>query len=133
MENEEAVNKKVLIVEEVEDDVSIRNILRDTLMAEGFGVLDAKNGEEGLDIALQYHPDLILLDIVMPKMNGLAMLKKLREDEWGKTARVIILTNYDDNEKIAEAMGNEVFQYLIKSDIKLESLIKMIKSKIPKA
>ncbi|MBI3633810.1 MAG: response regulator [Candidatus Vogelbacteria bacterium] len=129
MESKEVVNKRILIVEEVEDDVSIRNILRDKLAAEGFGVLEAKNGEEGLSVALQYHPDVILLDIVMPKMNGMVMLKKLREDKWGKTARVIILTNYGDNEKIADVMGNEVFQYLIKSDVKLEEVIQMIRYK----
>ena len=120
-------NKKVLVIEEVEDDALLRRVLHDKLVLEGFGVLEANNGEEGLAVALERHPDLILLDILMPKMGGLAMLKKLREDEWGKTARVIILTNYDDVEKIADALGNRVFEYYLKADTPLDELIRKVK------
>ena len=105
-------------------------MLHDKLVLEGFGVLEANNGEEGLAVALERHPDLILLDILMPKMGGLAMLKKLREDEWGKTARVIILTNYDDVEKIADALGNRVFEYYLKADTPLDELIRKVKENL---
>ena len=123
-------NKKVLVIEEVEDDALLRRVLHDKLVLEGFGVLEANNGEEGLAVALERHPDLILLDILMPKMGGLAMLKKLREDEWGKTARVIILTNYDDVEKIADALGNRVFEYYLKADTPLDELVQKVKESL---
>lgn len=65
-----------------------------------FTVSTAGDGQEGLKKALEEHPDLILLDIYMPKMDGMAMLKELRNDAWGKTARVIVLTNFDPNDEV---------------------------------
>lgn len=77
----------------------------------------AKDGEDGLNQALANHPDLILLDILMPKMNGLATLKKLREDDWGKTVPVILLTNLDPDDKAIDAVSEyDPSYYLIKSD-----------------
>ena len=128
--DDQSENKNVLVIEEIEDDALLRKVLHDKLVLEGFGVLEANNGEEGLAVALERHPDLILLDILMPKMGGLAMLKKLREDEWGKTARVIILTNYDDVEKIADALGNRVFEYYLKADTPLDELIRKVKENL---
>ena len=78
--------KKVLVVE---DERTLRDALVKKLSKEEFTVLSAKDGKEGLDTALAEHPDLILLDILMPKMNGIEVLQKLREDEWGAKAKVI--------------------------------------------
>lgn len=119
---------KVILI--VEDEAPIQTALGDNLEAEGFEVIKAKNGVEGLERALKEHPDLILLDIMMPQMNGLTMLKKLRTDEWGENAQVIILTNFGDNEKIAEALNEDVSEYLVKSDIKIEELVARIKEKL---
>ncbi len=80
----EAKKNKILIVE---DEATICNALRDKLAGAGFLVLAAKNGEEGLKAALKERPDMILLDILMPKMDGLAMLKQLRENAWGERFR----------------------------------------------
>ncbi len=124
-------NKKtILVVEVVEDEAPLRNALVEKLSREGFSVLHAKNGEEGLQTALSNHPNLILLDIIMPKMNGLEMLEKLRADAWGKTAHVIMLTNLSDNEKIAEAMHSHAFDYFVKSDIKIQEVVDKIKEKL---
>lgn len=124
-------NKKtILVVEVVEDETPLRNALVEKLRRENFQVLDAKNGEEGLQIALQAHPDLILLDIIMPKMNGLEVLDQLRADAWGKTAHVIMLTNLSDNEKVAAAMNNHAFDYFVKSDIKIQEVVDRIKEKL---
>lgn len=120
--------KKTILV--IEDEIPLQSALAEKLSHEGFAVLNAKNGEEGLDTALRLHPDLILLDIVMPKMDGIAMLKKLRVDAWGKKARVIMLTNLSDNEKVAEAMKNQAFDYLVKSDVKIAEIIEKIKAKL---
>lgn len=120
-------NKTILVVE---DEASLRDALLEKLSHEGFEVLHARNGEEGLSAALAKHPDLILLDIMMPKMDGLAALEKLRADAWGKSVRVIMLTNLSDNEKIAAAMKSQAFDYLVKSDVKIEEIIEKIKEKL---
>jgi len=121
-------NKKKILI--VEDETSLRNALRDKLMLEGFITLEAKNGEEGLDVALRDHPDLILLDIIMPKMDGLTMLKKLREDVWGKNTKVILLTNLNDNEKVSEALLQGSYDYLVKSDWKIEDVVTKIRARL---
>ncbi|QQR82808.1 response regulator transcription factor [Candidatus Campbellbacteria bacterium] len=117
--------KKTILV--VEDETPLRNALCDKLAGEGFHTLPAKNGVEGLQVALQEHPDLILLDVVMPLMDGVMMLQKLRADTWGAGAHVIILTNLSDTDSVAKAMDQEVFEYIIKSNIKIEELVKRVK------
>lgn len=123
-------NKKILVIEEVEDEASLRRALHEKLSFEGFGVLEAKDGEEGLKIALRDHPDLILLDIVMSKMSDLNMLKKLREDEWGKTAKVIVLTNLSGSASMASIMEHETFDYIIKADTSLDDITQKIKNRL---
>lgn len=122
--------KKVILI--IEDEEPLRMVLRDVLTVEGYGILEAKNGIDGLEAALREHPDLILLDILMPKMDGLEMLKKLREDEWGKNVPVIVLTNLSDNEDIAKAVEEDVFEYFVKTDIKINEVISRIREKIGK-
>lgn len=115
--------KKILVVE---DEVSLRNALRDKLTHAGFTTLEAANGSEGLEIALREHPDLVLLDVIMPVMDGMTMLKKLRtENDWGKSVPVIILTNLssDSDQIISDVTIFEPSYYLVKSDWKLEDLI----------
>ncbi|MBI4653236.1 response regulator [Candidatus Kuenenbacteria bacterium] len=123
-------NKKTILI--IEDEISLQNILKKRLERENFLVLEAKNGEEGLDIALRERPDLILLDIIMPVMDGLTMLKKLRENGWGKNVMVILLTNLSDNEKIAEAVVHGTYDYLVKSDWKIEDVVAKIREKLEK-
>lgn len=121
--------KKVLIVE---DEAPLRDVLRDKLAHENFAVLEAKDGEEGLEIALRDHPDLILLDIVMPRMDGMTMLAKLREDAWGAEVKVVILTNLSEVVKVSEAMARGSFDYLIKSDWKLEEVVEKVRNMLEK-
>ena len=119
--------KKILIVE---DEESLRGALRDKFAWEGFDVLEAGDGEEGLKAALREHPDLILLDIIMPKMDGITMLKKLREDDWGKEAQVILLTNLSDNEKLSEALAQGTYDYLVKSDWKIADVVAKVRERL---
>lgn len=93
----------------------------------GFKVLQAFDGAQGLESATANHPDLILLDIVMPVMDGITMLKKLREDDWGKTAQVIILTNLTNSEVLESAKGANVADFLVKSNWKMEDLVTLAK------
>ncbi|MEK7568766.1 MAG: response regulator [Patescibacteria group bacterium] len=120
--------KKIILV--IEDEEPLRRVLKDILTVEGYSIIETKDGVEGLERALKEHPDLILLDIVMPKMDGLEMLKQLRTDEWGKTAPVIVLTNLSDNEDVAKAMESEAFEYFVKTDIKIDEVIAKIREKI---
>ncbi len=123
MENE----KKVLMV--VEDEAGLRNILKDRFLKENFTVLEAENGEEGLELALSKSPELILLDLLMPKLDGMMMLKNLRKSgEYGKNVRVIILTNLDANDKIIHEVTNtQPTYYLIKSNVKLDEIVEKVK------
>lgn len=123
----ESLNKKILIVE---DEAPLRNAVSDTLTFEGFTVFQAKNGQEGLDIAFKEHPDLILLDLMMPIMDGLTMLEKLRQDEWGSGAAVILLTNINDPEKVAQATEAGSYDFLVKSDWNIEDVVKKIKGRL---
>ena len=119
-------SKKILIIE---DEEAMQKAISDALTKQQFTTLTASDGEEGLSIALKAHPDLILLDIFMPKMDGMAMLQKLRFDEWGKTVPIIILTNLLPNASsvISSVLRNEPAYYLVKSDVKLEGIIEKIK------
>ena len=126
------LNKKILILV-VEDEEILSRTLAEKLEGEGFDVVSAFDGEEGLQKALTEHPDLILLDLLMPKVDGLTMLKKLREDPWGMHATVIILTNVSDPAKVAEGMNtgtDGTYEYLVKSNWSLDDIVARIKQKL---
>ena len=127
MKNQSSKNKTILVVE---DELSTLGALVEIFTIEGFNVLKAKNGKEGLEVALKKHPDLILLDIIMPKMDGMAMLKELRKDNWGREAKVIILTNLSAVERTAEALDNKVYDYFVKANWKITDLLKKVKEKL---
>ncbi len=114
----------------VEDDVAMLHALTDKLTREGFAVIQAKDGEKGLKMALRNLPALILLDVVMPKMDGLTMMKKLRaENVWGKSVPIILLTNLSpDKEEINQlvAEGEPVY-YLVKTNWSLSDVIEKVK------
>lgn len=113
----------------IEDDMPLRTALVTKLHNEGYFVLTAKDGKDGLDQALASKPDMILLDIVMPKMDGHAIAKALSQDEWGKNANIIIMSNLSDSKHIAEAVGNGVYEYIIKSDKSLEDIVTEIRDR----
>jgi len=89
--------KKILVVD---DEPVLVDLLRAKLSQKGFNVVEAHDGEEGLNASLREHPDFILLDVIMPKVDGLTMLKRLREDEWGNTVPVLILSNLNTTEAV---------------------------------
>ena len=125
-------NKKTILV--VEDETALRNVLVDKLSQEGFTVMGAVNGEEGLKIATAKHPSLILLDIFMPIMDGVTMLAKLRSlDAWGKHVIVLVLTNSIDAQTIAKVSGLGTTDFLIKSDWSLEALVARIRERMTDA
>lgn len=121
--------KKILIVE---DEPIYYKLLIEKLGEDDFELLQADDGKIGLEMALKNHPDLIVLDIYMPIKNGIEFLKDLREDEWGKSAKVIVLTNIDFEEAKAEAMKLGALKYIIKTGISLEDIASLIKKEAGK-
>lgn len=119
--------KKILIVE---DEDALLNILEDRFLQEGFLVFKATDGAAGYKMAIESRPDIILLDIIMPVVDGLEMLKKVREDPSGKNIPVVMLTNINDLESVKKAMENQAFDYLVKSDWKLDDLVRKVKERL---
>ncbi len=117
-------NQKILIVD---DDRDLREALQTGFSNAGFVTITAGDGSSGLKTALTEKPDLILLDITMPIMNGHEMLHELRKDTWGKDVPVILLTNSDDPANITRGFGLKSDAYFIKSSLSLESIIKKVK------
>ena len=116
----DTTKKKVLIID---DDPQITDALREKFETSGFESMVAHDGETGLKMALESHPDFLVLDLIMPKMDGLEMLEKLRADHWGGNAPVMILTNANDSDKLAKALEIGVDEYKMKSDVKMEDIV----------
>ena len=114
----------------VEDESAVCEALEEKFVEEGFEILIAQNGVTGLKFALKESPDLILLDIVMPVMDGITMLEKLRKEKNGRKIPVIMLTNLSDSIMVEEARKKGVNDYLIKAEWTLVDLVKKVKSKL---
>jgi len=115
--------QKILIVD---DDVAIVRVLKGEFEEEGFEVLTAYNGQIGIDKALSDFPDLILLDIVMPVIDGLEVLRVLRKDKRGADIPVVVLTNYDEMEKMAKAKEMGAIDFLVKSDWRMQDIMEKV-------
>ena len=112
--------KKVLIIE---DEIAFQKLISDQLKKDGYDVLQAEDGQKGIDQAKSNHPDLILLDLKLPIKDGLAVMDELRADSWGATAKIIVLTNLEpDKEILDKVLKNKPALYLVKSNIKLSEL-----------
>lgn len=118
--------KKILIID---DDKIFSKILRDGLVAGGQGkyeVVTAFDGEEGFEAASRERPDLIMLDLMMPKVNGMECLKKIRAEEWGQDTPVIVETQLSDLEKMSEGVELGVRGYIIKSDYSIDAILRQV-------
>lgn len=116
--------KKILIVE---DELAYIKLLQDQLTLKGYEVITAKDGKEGLSMAQKEKPDMILLDIRMPVMDGMMMLSLLRKDKSGKATKVIMLTNLEPDDKIiGDVIKDQPTYYFVKSDVKLEDMLDKI-------
>lgn len=115
---------KVLIVD---DDAFLSGIYATKLELEGFEVVSARDGEEGLKAAAKESPDLILLDVLMPKLDGFEVLKRLKSDEAVKAIPVIMLTNLGQKEDIEKGMQDGAEDYLIKAHFVPAEAVEKIK------
>ncbi|MFA7253721.1 MAG: response regulator [Patescibacteria group bacterium] len=120
---------KILLVD---DDLTLHEMYAERLRAEGYVIVSAYDGEEALDKANSEMPDLILLDIMMPKLNGIDVMKKLREDEKTSGIPIILLTALIQEVNKVKAMMQEYDGYLIKSEIMPADVIKAIESSLSK-
>ncbi len=99
----------------VEDDPILVKMYREKFTNEGFQVLSAVDGESGLDMALKNKVDIILLDVMLPRMSGIDLLKRLRENEKGRKTLVVVLTNLADPNEKQKALDLGVRDYLVKA------------------
>ena len=111
----------------VEDEKLIQQALTDKFTFENFTVLTADNGQAGLESALQNHPDIILLDLQMPILDGFGALEKLRADPWGAQVPVIVLSNKETSADVYESLKNRVQDYFIKAETSLETLVSAVR------
>jgi len=119
--------KKILFVE---DEPTLQKALKEVLEKEGYNVLPASNGEEGLSSAKEQKPNLILLDLILPKMDGFEVLKNLKADNECKDIPVIVLTNLEGSSDVGRAIELGATTYLVKAQYSLEEVTKKIKEVI---
>lgn len=116
---------KILVVE---DEEILLTALKEELITGGYEVEGAVDGQDGLDKVKTFKPDLILLDLVMPKMDGMEMLQRLKGDNEMRDIPVVILTNLSDYERISEALSLGAMDYLVKANYKLDDLLDKVKT-----
>lgn len=124
MTTTETTQPSVLIIDDERD---LREALATALGYEGFTTYTADDAESGLALALEKKPDVIFLDVIMPKIDGTKMLKQLREDPWGSGARVIVMTALDSMHKAADALEQGATEYVAKSTVTLGALVEKAK------
>ncbi len=112
----------------VEDDPVLSKMYSEKFKFEGFNVLTAPNGEDGLRLALSEKIDMILLDLMLPRLSGTELLTKLREDAKGKNIKVIVLTNLAEQEEKNKTASLGVVDYLIKAMQTPEEVVKKVKA-----
>lgn len=115
--------KQILIVE---DEKTLQKTLTEYLKEESFDVINALDGEKGVELAIAQKPDLIILDIVLPKKDGFQVLDEIKNNDEIKNIPVILLTNLESMEDIQKAFEKGATTYLVKSEYKLEDIVKKI-------
>lgn len=116
--------KKILIIE---DEEHLREMYKIKFVLEGFEVITAKDGEKGLALAKSEKPDLVLLDIIMPKINGFEVLEKIREDKSTKKMHVYILSNLGQDDEIERSKELGADGFFVKANLTPTQLAEKIK------
>lgn len=117
-----------------DDDITLAAMIAEMLEVEGIQTHVVHNGEDALKHALECEPDLVMLDVMMPKKTGIEALRELRKTPWGATASVMLLTNVNEPDVYGSAIeaGEGKLSYLVKTDWSLEQVIDRIKKKLGK-
>jgi DNA-binding response OmpR family regulator len=114
----------------IEDDAAISQMYRIKFEAEGYTVETAENGLLGLELAKSMKPDIILLDLMMPEMGGLEMLTELRKTDWGKSIKVVILTNMGEQEVPDGIKDLGVCAFILKADMTPKQVAEVVKEQL---
>jgi len=114
----------------VEDEPTLQKTLSLALTQEGYEVKSALDGEIGLRLAKETKPDIILLDLILPKMDGFEVLDELKKDEFTKNIPVIVLTNLESTQDIEKSLALGATNYLVKANYDLKDVIKKVKDNI---
>ena len=118
------VPKRILIIE---DEKSLRQVVRNKLEAESFVVSVSSNGDNILKAITQDNPDLILMDLMLPKTDGLILLKTIRENSDFNDVKIIVLSNFSQETDVAEILKLGATEFLVKADTPLSELVKVIR------
>ncbi len=116
----------------VEDELALQKTLGKKLELGGYTILEAMDGEKGIELAKSEKPDLILLDLILPKKNGFDVLKEIRSFEGTKDIPVIILTNLEGTKEVEKALEFGATTYLVKINYSLEDVIEKVKKILSK-
>jgi len=116
--------KKILFIE---DETALQKTLGEVLKQEKYEILAAFNGEDGLVLAKEQKPDLILLDLILPKIDGFEVLRQLKKDPETEDIPVIVLTNLEASENIGQVIELGATTYLVKAQYSLQELTEKVK------
>jgi len=122
-----ATPKKIVLIE---DDTALRDFLFQSLTSKGFIVSAATDGEIGLEKIINEKPDAAIIDVMLPKKNGFALIKEFREKQPESSLQIIMLTDLTDMQYAATAIEEKVFSYIIKSDHSLEGVATLIEKQL---
>lgn len=114
----------------IEDDLAIAQMYRLKFETEGYDVRIAENGKLGLALCEETKPDIVLLDLMMPEMNGDEMLQKMRNTDWGKHIKVIILTNVGEQEAPEALKQLNVSAFIVKADMTPRQVAELVKEQL---
>jgi len=114
----------------VEDDLAIAQMYRLKFESEGFHVQIAENGRLGLALCEEMEPDVVLLDLMMPEMNGDEMLEKMRHTDWGKDIKVIILTNVGEQEAPEKLKELNISAFIVKAEMTPKQVAELVRATV---
>ena len=117
--------KKILVIE---DDKFLRELIARKLSDDGFVIIEAMDGEEGIKKVKEEKPDLILLDLILPSIDGFEVLSQIKKDENLKSIPVIILSNFGQREEVEKGLKMGAVDYLIKAHFTLGEIIEKMKN-----
>ncbi len=116
----------------IEDDIAIVQMYRTKFENEGYDVATAPDGQSGLELIDSFEPDIVLLDLMMPNMNGLDMLSKLRSQPNGRDAKVVVLTNMGDTETATKVYKMAADDYIVKAEMTPKQVAERVKTLLDK-
>lgn len=119
--------KTVLIVE---DELTMQRALKNRLEHAGYAVMTANDGGEAIVAMEKAPPDLVLLDLIMPKLDGISVLRQMKGSAALRTVPVVILTNLSSGDKVAEAMQLGTFDFLVKANYSLDDVLKKVRERL---